>query len=168
VLQLQRSAGNRAVAALVARDTPKTKAPPPKKPEKPPPKQTYVKIEGMDAIPVESVQFGAHSRPSRQDREKSEPSPPAFSEIVITSLLGDHSNALVKMSLWGEPSSAEIVFVKGADGQPYMKLKLTKALISSYNVSGHGGSPDGHPMESWTLNAEKIEYEHLGGGPATP
>jgi type VI protein secretion system component Hcp len=168
VLQLQRTAGNRAVTALVARDTPKTKAPPPQKPEKPLPKQTYVTLRGMDPIPVESVQFGSTRHMQRKDPEKKDaPAAPAISEVVITSFQGDHSSDLFKKSLWGEPFSAEIVFVKQPDGQPYLKIKLTNALISSINVSGHGGGPDGKPMESWTLNAEKIEYENLGGGTAT-
>jgi hypothetical protein len=34
-------------------------------------------------------------------------------------------------------------------------------LISAYSVSGHGGGPDSKPMESWTLNADKIDYESI-------
>ena len=168
VLQLQRTAGNRAVAALVARDTPKTKAPPPKAPEKPPPKQSYVKLGDMDPIPIESAQLGSARQMPRRDPEKDAPAAPAFSEVTVTSFQGDHSSQLYKQALGGEPFSAEIVFIKRADGQPYLKIKLTNALITSYNLSGHGGGPDTKPMESWTLSAEKIEYENLGGGPAAP
>ena len=87
----------------------------------------------------------------------------AVAEVVITTIQGDHSSELFKRSLSGEPFSAEIVFVK--DGKPYMKIKLTNAMISSFSVSGHGGA-DSRPMESWTLNATKIEYETSGGGTA--
>ena len=85
---------------------------------------------------------------------------------MITTIQGEHSTELFKRSLSGEPFSAEIVFVK--DGKPYMKIKLTNALISSFSVSGHGGGADSRPLESWTLNADKIEYETFGGGTAAP
>src|SRR3954451_2753096 len=162
VMERERMTGTRAVTALLARD-PKTKTPATKKPL---PKQTYATLGAMDPIPIESAQFGT-SRAMRTDREKPK-APPTLSEVVITSYLGDHSTEMFQMSLRGEPFSAEVVFVK-PDGQPYLKIKLTNALIGSYSVSGHGGGPDSKPMESWVLNAEKIEFENLGpAGPATP
>lgn len=157
-------AGNRAVTALIAR-APQAKTPakaPPKKKELP--KQSYVAIDGMDPIVFESAQLGGRSSSSStalgQGRGR-EASAPQVAEVVITTILGDHSTELFKKSLAGKPFSAEIVFQK--DGVPYMKIKLTDALISSYNVSGHGGDTAGKPMESWTLNAVKIEYETSGG-----
>jgi type VI protein secretion system component Hcp len=159
-------AGNRAVTALLARD-PKTKTPPAKAPakKKDPPKQSYVAISGMDPIVFESAQLGGRSNPAPSHRGSEREAPtPAVAEVVITTIQGEHSTELFKRSLWGEPFSAEIVFVK--DGKPYMKIKLTNALISSFSVSGHGGGADSKPMESWTLNADKIEYETFGGGTA--
>ena len=163
VLELQRMAGNRAVTALLARE-PKTKTPAKPPAKKDPPKQSYVAISGMDPIVFESVQLGARSSlsSSNHGREREAPAPTS-AEIVITTSQGDHSSELFKRSLSGEPFSAEIVFVK--DGKLYMKIKLTNAMISSFSVSGHGGA-DSRPMESWTLNATKIEYETSGGGPA--
>jgi type VI protein secretion system component Hcp len=154
-------AGNRAVTALVARDpqakTP-AKAPPPKKEL---PKQSYVAIDGMDPIVFESAQLGGRQTMSPSSRgQNREASTPQVAEVVVTTLQGGHSTELFKRSLSGKPFSAEIVFQK--DGVPYMKIKLTNVLISSYNVSGHGGGPDGKPMESWTLNADRIEYETSG------
>ena len=138
VLELQRMAGNRAVTALLARD-PKPKTPAPEK--KDPPKQSYVAISGMDPIVFESAQLGGKPSLSatRRGGEREAPAP-AVAEVVITTIQGDHSSDLFKRSLQGQPFSAEIVFVK--DGKPYMKIKLTNALISSYSVSGHGGGPD--------------------------
>jgi type VI protein secretion system component Hcp len=164
-MELQRMAGNRAVAALIARD-PKTKSPPAKAPagKQSAPKQNHVALSGMAPIPIESAQFGQTRAQARTDREKPE-STPAHSDVVITAHLGDHSSELFQRSLRGEPFSAEVVFVK-PDGQPYLKVKLTNVLIGSYSVSGHGGGPDARPMESWTLNAEKIEFEQLGGAPS--
>jgi type VI protein secretion system component Hcp len=152
-------AGNRAVSALLARD-PKTKTPPAKTPVKP--KHSYVAIEGMDPILFESAQFGGSSSVSPSNRGNTrEAHAPQIAEIVITTLLGDHSNELFRQSLQGKPFSAEVVYVR-PDGQVYLKIKLTNALISSYSVSGHGGGPDSKPVESWTLNADKIDYENMG------
>jgi hypothetical protein len=166
VLELQRTAGNRAVTALLARD-PKPKMPPAKAPEKKkdPPKQSYVAISGMDPIVFESAQLGGRPSlsPSHRGGEREAPAQ-AVAEVVITTIQGDHSTELFKRSLSGEPFSAEIVFVK--DGKPYMKIKLTNAMISSFSVSGRGGGADSRPLESWTLNATKIEYETFGGGTA--
>jgi type VI protein secretion system component Hcp len=159
-------AGNRAVTALLARD-PKTKTPPAKTPakKKDPPKQSYVAISGMDPIVFESAQLGGRSNPAPSHRGSEREAPaPAVAEVVITTIQGEHSSELFKRSLSGEPFPAEIVFQK--DGKPYMKIKLTNALISSISVSGHGGGADSKPMESWTLNADKIEYETFGGGTA--
>jgi type VI protein secretion system component Hcp len=168
VIELQRMAGNRAVTALIARDPkPKTpaKAPPPKKKELP--KQSYVAIEGMDPIVFESAQFGqTRSIRGHAGESKEKEKTPEVAEINITTLMGDHSDALFQQSLYGKPFSAEIVFQK--DGVPYMKIKLKDVLISSYTVSGHGGGVDSKPMEAWTLNATKIEYETFGGGTAAP
>ena len=158
-------AGNRAVTALLARDPkPKTPAKAPEK-KKDPPKQSYVAISGMDPIVFESAQLGQSQRPTGRGQEREAPTQ-AVAEVVITTLQGEHSTELFKRSLWGEPFSAEIVFQK--DGKPYMKIKLTNALISSFSVSGHGGGADSKPLESWTLNADKIEYETFGGGTAAP
>jgi type VI protein secretion system component Hcp len=160
-------AGNRAVTALLARDPkPKTPVKAPEK-KKDPPKQSYVAISGMDPIVFESAQLGGRPSvsPSHRGSEREAPAA-AVAEVVITTIQGDHSTELFKRSLWGEPFSAEIVFVK--DGKPYMKIKLTNALISSFSVSGHGGGADSRPLESWTLNADKIEYETFGGGTAAP
>jgi len=151
-------AGNRAVTALLARN-PKTPAKAPEK-KKDPPKQSYVAISGMDPIVFESAQFGPSQRPSGRGQER-ESSRPVVAEVVISTVQGEHSTELFKRSLWGEPFSAEIVFQK--DGKPYMKMKLTNALISSFSVSGHGGDADSKPREVWTLSADKIEYETFGG-----
>ena len=161
-------AGNRAVTALLARD-PKAKPPPAKTPAKKElPKQNYVVFGDLDPIVIESVQLGpsnatAHTSGHGASREAAAPT---VSEIVITTVQGDHSSELFRRSLQGEGVSAEIVFVKPGESKPYMKIKLSNVMISSYSVSGHGGGPDSKPMESWTLNATKIEYETSGAAAA--
>jgi type VI protein secretion system component Hcp len=47
----------------------------------------------------------------------------------------------------------------GKDGcTPYLSLELTDTLISSYSVSGHGGTPIGGPVESLSLNYSWLTY----------
>jgi type VI protein secretion system component Hcp len=163
-------AGNRAVNALVARD-PKTK-PPPKPAAKPKPKPApdynYVLIEGMDPIEFESASFGtSHHITSATGRGANrEAAAPKISEVQVTSRLGPHSTEIFQKAMWGEGLAVEIVFVK--NGQPYLKVKLKNALIGGYSVSGHGGDSHDAPMESWTLNAESIEYETSGGAAKPP
>jgi type VI secretion system secreted protein Hcp len=171
VLELQRMAGNRAVNALVARD-PKTK-PPPKPAAKPKPKprpdHNYVLIEGMDPIEFESASFGSstpHVTGATGQGANREAAAPKVTEVMITSRLGPHSTEIFQAAMWGGGRSAEVVFVK--NGQPYLTVKLKNALVSSYSVSGHGGDSHDQPMESWTLNAEKIEYETAGEGSSKP
>jgi type VI protein secretion system component Hcp len=165
-MQLQRMAGNRAVAALIARDS-TTKAPP-AKPKKDPPKQNHVVISGMDPIVFQSAQVGGRQNPTSSSRAgQRETGAPQVAEIVITTMLGEHSTKLFQQSLRGEPFSAEIVFVD-KDGKPYLTIKLKNAMISSYSVSGHGGGEDSKPMESWTLNADKIEYTSIADGAPAP
>src|SRR4051795_6587401 len=105
VLELQRMAGNRAVAALLARDA-KPRTPPAKEPakKKDPPKQSYVAISGMDPIVFESAQLGGRPSlsPSRRGSEREAPAH-QVAEVVITTIQGEHSSELFKRSLWGEP-----------------------------------------------------------------
>jgi type VI protein secretion system component Hcp len=139
LLALQRSAGNRAVTQMLARDG--TKAPP--KPA--PPTETkgwVVKLPGVGDIPVESVQWSA------SPGQKGETGP---KEIHFTSKQGEHSAALFRASLSGSAVDAEVVLTRG---NTVVRIKLKDALVSQYSVSG--GDP---PMESWTLNATAITFQ---------
>ena len=42
--------------------------------------------------------------------------------------------------------------------EKYLTITLDNTLISSYNISGHGGGDHTAPMESFSLNYTKIEY----------
>jgi type VI protein secretion system component Hcp len=159
VLALQHQIGNRAVGAMLARD------PKPKTPAKAPAKEPELKdgiwatVPGVGLIELQSAQLGMHrTTTSPVGRGNSrEAEAPAVTEIVVTSKLGDHSNDLFRAAMWGEGKKVEIRFVKG--GKAYMTITLHQAMITSYNVSGSGGDVDGAPLESWALNAVKIEYK---------
>jgi hypothetical protein len=133
MLALQRTAGNHAVAAMLARDA----AP------KQEPAHALAIVEGLGTIPLESVALGeAHKGGSREK-------PVTTREVGVMSKRGDHSMALQLASQNGTAFEVELLI-----GEK-LRVKLHKALIVSFSVNGRGGEG---PMESWTLNAESIEF----------
>ena len=132
----------------------------------------FMKYDGVDGdvkaaghekwIMLDSCQLGVHRNIANtsgrgQNREASAPS---VSEIVVTKKQDCASTGLFKASLHGEGKKAEIHFCKTDKDkvEPYMKIELENVLISSYNVSGHGGDGNDRPMESLSLNYTKIVY----------
>ncbi|WP_165252425.1 Hcp family type VI secretion system effector [Paludisphaera soli] len=131
----------------------------------------YMKIEGVkgsavgkykDWIELSSAQLSSgRSVNSAAGRGVNrEASAPSLSEIVVTKSNDIASTQLFQLSLRGEGKKVVIHFVgKDSKGEvPYMALELENALISSYSVSGHGGTAGDRPMESLSLNFTKITY----------
>lgn len=146
VLALQRSAGNRAVAALLARDATK-----PKEEKTPQGTGPRVIFPGIGEIPVESFQLaGMRSVPRRGSREEPEEKLPK--EILFTSKVGEHSDALMRAMVQGDVRNVEVILPQGS------RLKLKGAIVASYNVSSGGDQP----TESWSLSFESMEFEHEG------
>ena len=133
IIALQRTAGNHAVAAMLAREA---------KPKQVAPAPGLAILHGIGSIPCLSVQIDQPAHPS-QSREKSAPP-----ELVITGKQGDHSAALERASRSGPAFDAD-VFI----GEK-VQLKLHKVLVSSFRVEN---SADG-PVESWVLNSESVEF----------
>lgn len=142
VLALQRGAGNRAVAGLLARDT-KTK-----------PKETknsqVVVFPGIGEIPIESLQMDVQRHPggtagSGGSIEEARPR-----SLTLTSRQGDHSTQLFREALNGEAKDIEVILIRPTGT---MRIKLKRALVSNYSV-GSGGD---QPTETWTLDAMSIE-----------
>ena len=145
LLELQRGAGNRAVSALLARDAkPKEE----EKPKDPAAAGTHATLPDIGVIPLESVQFGSRRGPGNARREKGEKD--TSGEIVLTSRVGAHSQALMKASIDGQPMTVEIVIAGGGGS---VKLVLKGALIASYSA-GAGGH---EAVESWTLDFASME-----------
>lgn len=154
LLALQRSAGNRAVAAMLARDT---KAPPkPRAGKAAPPKPTgpRVTIEGIGVIPLESFQWGSHQGAGGHGGGQ-----PHVTEMQFSSKIGPHSNDLSRATLSGEAHDAEIVYPT-EDGE--LRIKLKAAIVASYSMSGEGKDA----MESWTLNFTGVEFKRPKDGEA--
>jgi hypothetical protein len=134
MIALQRTVGNHAVAAMLAREA---------KPKEPEPSHGLAIVSGIGTIPLVAVGLGEQRKSG--DREH----PATSQEIAVMSKQGDFSSALALANQRGDVFEVEL-FVGDK-----VRLKLHKAMISAFQVNGHGG--DG-PVDSWTLNAESIEF----------
>lgn len=116
----------------------------------------YMKYEGIagsatgtrkDWIELESCQLGGVRSGGAQ----------SVSEIVVTKFQDSSSTHLFREALSGSGKKVTIEFAK-TDGTVYMTVELEGTLISSFNVSGHGGDSHSKPMESLSLNFTKITF----------
>jgi hypothetical protein len=142
MLALQRTVGNHAVAALLAREA---------KPKQEAPANGLAIVDGIGTIPLLSFsmfeeQHGAHSARGT-DREK--PAKPPPQDVYVTAKQGEHSSALALASSRGDAFEVELFI-----GEK-LRLKLHKAMIASYSMGD--GNGDG-PVDSWTFNAESVEF----------
>jgi type VI protein secretion system component Hcp len=128
----------------------------------------YMKIEGYEGpvtgkykgyIELQSCQLGTNRNigNSTGTGSNKEASAPASYEVVITKNPDDSSAFLFTEALSGKGRKITVVFVRDNDA-PYLSIDLENALISGYNLSGHGGDNHVKPMESLTINAAKISY----------
>jgi len=148
-------AGNRAVAALIAR-APKAK-PKPKPPAETPapaqPKDSHVIVPGVGTIPVESFSWGTRAREGPSEGKAS------FTDLHLSSEVGDHSAAVMLAVTDGTRfETIELVLMK--EGTPYLRVKLHKAYITSYQIGG-GGTGRAKPVETWSIDAESVEWEKV-------
>jgi hypothetical protein len=132
VLALQRSAGNQAVSAMLSRQPTQTEA------------AATATVSKLGVIPLLSF-----STQHRQGRGES------TGGIVCVSNVGAHSAKLQQLMTAGEVVDVEIV--AGKSGH---KLKLERAIISSYST----GDAEGVPTETWTIEPGKTSYDDGKGG----
>jgi hypothetical protein len=142
VLALQRSAGNRAVGALLARDTAK-----PEQEQKA--AGARATLSGIGTIALVSVSFGANRSPPGADAGRGEDA--KIREILVSSKHGEHSPKLSKALLDGTSMDVEVIV---PSGKSTVRVKLKGAIVSAYSTSGDG---DG-AMESWTLDFQSMEH----------
>jgi hypothetical protein len=135
MIALQRTAGNHAVAAMLAREA---------KPKAEPAPGLAV-LGGLGTIPLESVSLSEPQRGGTREQ------PTTSREVMMMSKQGEHSQALQRASAEGTVFEAEILI------GDKLKVKHHKAMVSSFVMSGSGDSM-GEPMDSWSLNAESIEF----------
>jgi type VI secretion system secreted protein Hcp len=132
----------------------------------------YMKYDGVDGdvtaaghekwIELHSCQLGVHRNVTSGAGRgvNREAAAPSVSEIVVTKDQDCASTGLFKASLWGEGKKVKIDFCKTDQNkvENYLQMELENTLISSYSVSGSGGDSHGRPMESLSLNFQKITY----------
>ena len=148
LLSLQRSAGNRAVGALLAR------APDAKTPEKKKSAGAKVTVAGIGVIPLLSFSWDTmHSGSgSVGTTKRGQPS----GDVVLTSPEGAHTPKLMQLASHGARVDAEIV-TRG------YTLTLREALIISYQASNPHEGPDDR-TETWALYSEEPELKFEEGG----
>ena len=143
-LELQKTAGNRAVGAALSRWglpwIPVTRAPQW-------PKEAQVIVDGT-VIPLSSWSWANRGAGAGvgtgTGRGKAE-----FNEIVVTTALGEHSTDLALSTAQGRHIKTVIIVVPGKDGKG-VTITLTDVLISSYQISGD--------QESWSLSFGSKEF----------
>ena len=146
---LQRSAGNRAVSAMLAR-APDTAVPTDDKGAKAPsgPQAT---LSGIGTIALMSINLEAgRGAGGGGGGERDTPR-----EIVVTSRQGPHSTKLHKAALDGNAMDVVIILPRGATT---VRLSLKGAIVSSYRPT----NSEGEALESWTLDFSAIKHEVVG------
>lgn len=132
IIALQRTAGNHAVAAMIARDAAPRQAEP-----------TYglAVLDGIGTIPLLSVSYAEPQRGTGAQ-------PVELHDVQVMSKVGEHSSQLQRAAQQGEAFEAEVL------AGDKVRLKLHKAAITAFSEGdGHGGEA----IDSWTLNAANIE-----------
>jgi hypothetical protein len=135
IIALQRTVGNHAVAAMLAREA---------KPKEAKPALGLAVLGGIGTIPLLSASLSDPNGSRSSSKEK----PVTTHEVVLTSEMGEHSAELMLAAQQGAAFEAEVIL-----GEK-LHLKLHKAVVSMFTENGHGS--DG-PVDSWTLNAESVE-----------
>jgi type VI secretion system secreted protein Hcp len=87
---------------------------------------------------------------------------PSFSDISISKSVGKSSPLLMQACCRGTHFPSATITCRrssdaGAPPEPFMQIKLTDVVISSYQSSG--GTPDG-PTDTFSLNFTKIEFSY--------
>jgi type VI protein secretion system component Hcp len=146
VLALQRSAGNRSLSALLARDP---DAPVPE--EKATPMSAggtgVVTLGDVGAIPVSSATLGSPQEPSTHMGGGGSTGRSNPREMSFTSSVGEHSPKLMKALTDATAMPVDVAVAA-------FHLTLTGAIVSTYSTSGGGDTP----VESWSLGFTSIVF----------
>lgn len=82
-------------------------------------------------------------------------------DLSFTSSVNKATPELIRLASKGEHFKTATLSVRKAGGklEDYLAIELENTLVSSYQVSGHGGG-HGQPTESISLNFTKIKYDY--------
>ena len=143
VLDLQKTAGNRATTAAISRWGfpwfPATAAPQW-------PKEPQVIVDGV-VIPLES--FSWSEGQSGYGGSTTFPGGAQLNDVNIMTMLGEHSTDLHLAAVQGRHFKTVVIVVPGKDGKGFT-VTLTDGIISSYSISERN--------ESWSLSFRKKEF----------
>ena len=144
VLALQKSAGNRAVSSMLAREPDATQLA--ETVDEKQASSTSVTLSGIGVIPLLSVNMGGGGGGGGSFKAQ---------DISFSSTVGEHSSKLQQALTQGTAMEAEVVLVRGTQT---IRVKLKGAMVSSYSVGGGEGQ-----AETWSLNF--AEFEQVIQGP---
>ena len=143
VLDLQKTAGNRATTAALSRwgfpGFPATAAPQW-------PKEPQVIIDGV-VIPLTA--FSSSEGRSGDGGPTTSPGGVQLNDVTIMTTLGEHSTDLHMAAVQGRQFKTVVIVMPGKDGKGFT-VTLTDGVISSYSISERN--------ESWSLSFRKKEF----------
>jgi type VI secretion system secreted protein Hcp len=131
-----------------------------------------LKIEGIkgesgdakhkDEIEIESFSWGATQTGSFAHGGGGGAGKVSFQDIHFTMHVNAASPTLAAHCADGTHIKAAILTVRkaGKDQQEYYLIKLSDAIVSSYQSGGAGAGASSVPTDSFSLNYAKIEYEY--------
>jgi type VI secretion system secreted protein Hcp len=134
----------------------------------------YLKLDGLDGeskdkghekwIKIESVSWGVHRSIHEGARdEQRQRGHTTAQDIVIVRQVDKTSPKLMEQTAIGKPiKEAEVHLCNMANDkqEPYMKMKLSNVIVSSYSCHANGeGSP--LPHEEVTINFTKFENTYI-------
>ena len=79
-----------------------------------------------------------------------------MSELQVTRVTDKSSPVLFQLCVTGKHIKTATLAVRKAGGSPYLKVKLTDAVISAYSET----STPSKPTETLSLSYNKIEYQY--------
>jgi hypothetical protein len=154
-LELQKTAGNRAVGAALARWgmpwVPVMAAPQW-------PKEAQVIADGK-VMPLQSWSWSDGSSGVGTGASSTGPGRAQLNEVSVTTTIGDHSADLMLRTAEGRAFKTVMIVVPGKDGKG-ITLTFTDVLISNYQVSGN--------LETWSLSFAKKEFSQSPPPQAQP
>ena len=117
-------------------------------------------VADVGSFQLESFSWGASQlRPQRgkEDEQEDKNKP---TELVATKKHDDFSAKLHLIASEGRRISEVVVVLHGADGKPYLTMKLKGVLIASYTM---GGEPEsGNVYDTFSLVFDDFEQEFHG------
>ena len=130
----------------------------------------FLKLEGIEGesnddkkkshIEIDSFSLGGTNSGSFAAATGGGTSKVNLHDMHFTKNIDKSSPNLFGVLTAGKHIATATVTVRKAGGDPkdYLTITLSPCLVSSYNLSGHGGG--GMPQESFSLNFDKMEVEY--------